>query len=109
MAAADDSMMYTGVDNIEDGQFGNVKVDDQTKQLLIDEKKKRAELTPKLEALITEIDSEIKQVESIDRFFAATSQPESDIRAELQAAALYKKYLQGLKTKFTLALAEAKR
>lgn len=109
MAAADDSMMYTGVDNIEDGQFGNVKVDDQTKQLLIDEKKKRAELTPKLEALITEIDSEIKQVESIDRFYAATSQPESDIRAELQAAALYKKYLQGLKTKFKLALAETKR
>lgn len=109
MAAADDSMMYTGVDNIEGGQFGNVKVDDQTKQLLIDEKKKRAELTPKLEALITEIDSEIKQVESIDRFFAATSQPESDIRAELQAAALYKKYLQGLKTKFKLALAETKR
>jgi TRAP-type uncharacterized transport system substrate-binding protein len=105
----DDSAMYTGVDNIENGQFGNEGVDKQTQQLLDEQKRKVAELTPKLEALVTEIDSEIRQVESIDRFYAATSQPESDIRAELQAAALYKKYLQGLKTKFTLALAETKR
>ena len=46
---------------------------------------------------------------SIDRFTSATAQREADIRAELQASALYKKYLDTLKTKFVLALNEAKR
>lgn len=109
MATPDDSSMYTGVDNIQEGQFGNEGLDKETQLKLDEERRKVAELTPKLEELVGEIDSEIAAVTSVDRFFAATSQPESDIRAELQAAALYKKYLQGLKTRFALALAETKR
>lgn len=105
----DDSAMYTGVDNIEDGQFGNETVDKETQRKLEEERRKVQEITPKIELLLESIDAEIAEVMSIDRFASATSQPEADIRAELQASALYKKYLTGLKTKLTLALAEAKR
>jgi DNA-binding MarR family transcriptional regulator len=105
----DDSALYTGLDEIPKGTFGNEVKDEQTQQLLDDERKKIKELTPKLQELIDSIDSEIKLVMGIDRFATATTQPESDIRAELQAAALYKQYLEQLKTKFRLALNETRK
>lgn len=105
----DDSALYTGLDEIPKGTFGNEVKDEITERLLQEERKKIKELTPKLGELLAAIDEEIKLVMSIDRFLTATTQPESDIRAELQAAALYKNYLQALKTKFSLALAETKR
>jgi len=107
--SVDDSALYTGVDGEPNGVFGNEEVDKDTEKILQDQKQLVAELTPKLQSLIDMIDSEIELVMSIDRFSTATTQPEVDIRAELQAAALYKNYLGGLKTKFVLALNEVKK
>lgn len=103
----DDSSLYTGVDGA--GMFGNEELEASTKQALDDQKHLLAELTPKLQAIVDMIDNEIKLVMSIDRFTTATTQAEADIRAELQAAALYKTYLDNLKTKFALALGETKK
>lgn len=97
-----DSVMYTGVDEPA-GQFGNEQ-DPATKELLDKEREKVQRLIPQLESLIKDIDSEIKSVMSIDRFIAAADEPDTNIRAELQAAALYKNYLDQLKTNFTLTL-----
>jgi len=102
----DDSSLYTGIDSEPNGVFGNEEVDKDTEKILQDQKQLVAELTPKLQSLIDMIDSEIDLVMSIDRFTTATMTKEKDIRAELQAAALYKVYLGGLKTKFVLALNE---
>lgn len=102
--STDDSALYTGVD--QSGVFGNEVVEDSTKQIIDEQKRQLAELTPKLRDIINMIDREIQLVMSIDRFDTATTQPEVDIRAELQAAALYKAYLDNLKTKYTRALAE---
>jgi hypothetical protein len=103
----DDSAIYTGVDG--DGIFGNQIPEESTKQLVDEQKRQIAELTPKLQNIIDMLDGEIKTVMSIDRFTTATTQSESDIRAELQASALYKAYLENLKTKFTLALRETRK
>lgn len=106
----DDSSLYTGVDGEPiQGVFGNEVENEEVKELKDKQTKLMAELTPKLQGLIDMIDSEIKLVMSIDRFTTATSAPESDIRAELQAAALYKQYLDGLKNRFTLQLREVKK
>lgn len=106
----DESSMYSGVDNEpNNGIFGNEIVPEQTKEILDNQKRILKELTPQLEGLIAMIDSEIDSVMSIDRFTMATIQPESDIRAELQAAALYKQYLVTLKNRFILDLNETKK
>lgn len=105
--SVDDSALYTGVDN--DGIFGNEVLEQTTKEKVDEQKKQLAELTPKLRDIVMMLDKEIESVMSVDRFITATTQPESDIRAELQAAALYKAYLNVLKTKFSLALLETKR
>lgn len=105
--SVDDSAMYSGVDG--DGIFGNETVEDSTKQLIDEQKRQMAELTPRLQDIVDMLDNEIKSVMSIDRFTTATTQPEADIRAELQAAGLYKAYLDTLKTKFALVLNEVKR
>lgn len=107
--AIDDSVMHTGVEGVEFGQFGNEIVDDQTKELLNEQKRILAELTPQLESIITLIDSEIKEVMSIDRFTSAAAMKSEDLRSEVQASALYKKYLDELKTKFNLALKETRK
>ncbi len=113
MAATDDSAMYTGVDlpldepEQEGGMFGNEKVDEKTQELLDEQRRKLEEITPQLQGLLEDIDEEIKLVFSIKRFITAAGEPIDKITAELQAAALYEQYLQGLKTKFTLRLNEA--
>lgn len=104
----DDSSLYTGVDG-NDGIFGNEKPEESTKELLTEQKRQLQELTPKLRDIIAMLDNEIKLVMSIDRFVTATTQSETDVRAELQASALYKAYLTNLKTKFKLALEESKK
>ena len=108
--AEDDSALYSGVDQAPDsGTFGNEIKDEKVEQLIQDQARLMKELTPKIEELLAVIDSEIALVMSIDRFMTAATQPLADIRAELQAAALYKSYLNTLKTRFTLALREARR
>ncbi len=104
----DDSSLYTGVDEVPTGVFGNEVKDKETEQLLQEQRAKLQELTPKLATILDMIDKEIALVMSIDRFGSATSVPEADIRSELQAAALYKQYLDILKTKFTIVLRETK-
>jgi len=105
-----DSVMYSGVDGVPDGgMFGNETIDKETQQKLQDQDRQLKELTPKLQELLAVIDAEIASVFSIRRFTSATTQPEKDIRAELQAAALYEQYLNVLKTKFILAMNETKK
>lgn len=106
----DDSALYTGVDGTQqDGVFGNEAIEESTQKLLDEQKHQIAELTPKLQGIVDMLDAEIKSVMGIDRFLTATTKPESDIRAELQASALYKAYLETLKTKFALALKETRK
>lgn len=109
MPNLDDSMMYTGVDQEPKGSFGNEIKDEEVEQKIQDQERLIKELTPKLQDLLDIIDAEIASVMSIDRFLTASKDPESDIRSELQAAALYKSYLGNLKTKFVLALNEVKK
>lgn len=97
-----DASLYTG----NDGQFGNEKINEVTEQKLLDQDRQIKELSPQLESIVKMIDAEIASVMSIDRFITATNNTEDNVRAELQASALYKGYLDQLKTKFALALNE---
>ena len=101
-----DKTMYTGVDG---GIFGNEARPKDVEDRIREQEKLINELKPQLQELIDIIDNEIKSAMSIKRFISATTQNETDIRAELQAAALYEKYLEALKTRFTLALNETKK
>ena len=101
-----DDSLYTGVDKVE-GIFGNEAIEASTKEVLDEQKKQLQELTPKLRDIVEMLDKEIALVMSVDRFVGATTTPIEDIRAELQASALYKGYLVNLKTKFKEALRES--
>lgn len=103
-----DSMLYTGVDGT-DGMFGNEVIPEELKTKLDEQAALLKELTPRIQGLADSIDEEIKLVMSIDRFISAAKDSEQNIRAELQASALYKQYLTNLKTKLVLALNEAKK
>ena len=105
-----DSALYTGLDGEPaNGVFGNETDDEAVAEKIREQENQLKELTPQLEGIIAMLDAEIKDVMSIDRFTTATAQKKEDIRAELQASALYKKYLDVLKTKFALALNETKK
>ena len=104
----DDSALYTGVDQAPDLTNPEGR-DEATKQLLLDQQNLLKEHTPNLEAINEMIDVEIAEVMSIKRFTTSSYTPEVDIRSELQASALYEKYLQQLKTKFALILREARK
>lgn len=106
----DDSAMYTGVDGELNGVFGNEQVEESTKKLLDEQKKQIAELTPKLQDIITMLDAERDMVlDFISGYVDATTDPDDLFRAELKAAGRYRKYLDTLKTKFALALNEVKK
>lgn len=106
----DDSALYTGVDGASEGVFGNEVVEESTKQLLDEQKKQLAELTPKLQDIVTMLDAERDMVlDFISGYVDATSDSDDLFRAELKAAGRYRKYLDDLKTKFALALNEAKK
>lgn len=108
MSKMDDSALYTGVDEVKDGVFGNEKLDPQTQQLVEDQKRQLAELTPKLQSIVTMLDNEIAGSQSVKQFTNATSLKEKDIRSELQAIARYCELVEQLKTKFALALGETR-
>lgn len=105
----DDSALYTGVDDVQDGVFGNEKHDEATQRLLDEQKKQLAEITPKLQNIIDMIDSERQiTLEFITGYVDSTKDDSDNFKAELKAAGRYRKYLDELKTKFALALNEAK-
>lgn len=107
MPNLDDSVLYSGVD--QPGQFGNEIKDEEVAELVRSQDQLLKELTPRLQDLLRGIDEEINSVMSIDRFVNAANQPEANIRAELQAAALYRGYLGMLKARFTAILDETKK
>jgi predicted transglutaminase-like cysteine proteinase len=94
-----DENMYTGVDKPA-GQFDNEVKDETTQNKIREQERLIQELTPQLKDINNMLDAEIKLVDSVDHFGDATSHPEEDIRSELRAAFLYKKYLVLLKGKF---------
>lgn len=104
-----DDALYTGVDGEHDGVFGNEKLEEKTKRKIDEQRKQIAELTPKLQDIVNMLDSEIKGADSIRMFVNAAESDESSVRAEIQAAARYIAYIEGLKTKFVLALNETKK
>jgi len=105
-----DSALYTGLDGEPaKGVFGNETVDEAVAEKIREQETQIKELTPQLEGIIAMLDAEIQSVMSIDRFTTAAAQKKEDLRAELQASALYKHYLDTLKTKFALALNETKK
>lgn len=106
----DDSALYTGVDGVQDGTFGNEAMEDSTKKLLDDEKKKLAELTPKLQSILDMIDSERTiAIQYIADYVDNIKDSDPILRGELIATARYRKYLDELKTKFSLALKETRK
>lgn len=101
----DDSALYTGVDST--GVFGNEVLDDSTKEIIDEQKRQLAELTPKLKDIVAMLDAERDMVlDFISGYVDATTDDDELFRAELKAAGRYRKYLDGLKTKFKLALEE---
>lgn len=104
----DDSALYTGVDN--EGVFGNEAKDEKTEQFMAEQRKQLAEITPKLQLILDMIESERELALGYIADYTDNTKDDSDIyRAEVKATARYRKYLEELKTKFTLALREAKR
>ena len=106
----DDSALYTGVDGEPNGVFGNEEVDKDTEKLLQEQKQLVSELTPKLQKLIDMIDSERETVITFITDYVDNCQ-DTDVvlRGKIIGAAEYRRYLDVLKTKFTLALNETHR
>ena len=105
-----DSALYTGIDGDPDGVFGNEVVDEKVQKKLDAQKAQLKELTPKLTAIISMIKAERASViEGIADFVDNSINDESVDRSEIKAAARYRKYLDNLMTKFSLALNETKR
>ena len=104
----DDSAMYTGVDG--EGAFGNEKPNEATKAILDDQRRMMTELTPKLKDIIAMLDAEKSTIlDFISGYVDSTKDNDDLFRAELKAAGMYRKYLEGLKTKFALALRETEK
>lgn len=107
----DDSALYTGVDgDIITGAFGNEVQDEAVKQLADEQDRLIKELTPQLEDILDMLESEKKDaIKYITAYVTKTKDDDTVYRGELKAAALYSEYIDGLKTKFTLALNEVKK
>jgi hypothetical protein len=102
--------MYTGVDGIEDGVFGNEVVEESTKKLMDKQKHQIAELTPKLRDIVAMIDTEkALAIQFVSDYIDNNKDSDDIMRGELKAAKRYREYLDTLKTKFALALGESKR
>lgn len=104
----DDSALYTGVDGVQDGVFGNEKLDESTQAKLDEQKRQLAELTPKLQDIVDMIDREKAIVIDFIVNVVDSGSKDIDVTNELKAAGRYRKYLDELKTKFKLALQETK-
>lgn len=109
--STDDSALYTGVDGEpNDGIFGNEEVNKDTEKLLQDQKQLVSELTPKLQTLIEMIDSERDiAIAFITDYVDNCQDNDVVLRGKIIGAGQYRKYLDGLKTKFVLALNETKK
>jgi hypothetical protein len=108
--ATDDSVTYTGIDEPINGMFDNEVVDKVTQNKLDDEKRKLAELTPQLQDIVDMITREQQiMVDFVIGYIDNTSESEENVKAELKAAGRYRKYLDELKTKFSLMLQETRR
>ena len=110
MNQVSDGSTYTGVDGPQDGIFGNETIDKNTKQIIDEQKRQIAELTPKIQDILNMLEAERKTtLEFIADYVDATNDNEETIKAELKAAGRYRKYIDELKTKFALILNETKR
>ncbi len=106
----DDSALYTGLDEIPKGTFGNEVKDEDTQRLLDEERKKLKELTPQLESIVEMIEKEQElALEFIAGYVDSSKDDDTAYRAELKAAGRYRLYLNELKTKFKLALNETRK
>lgn len=105
-----DSALYTGIDGEpKTGQFGNEVIDRETAEKIHDQTVLIKELTPKLQSILDMIENERADViEAIADFIERSDKSEEVNSSEIKAAARYRKYLDVLKTKFTLALNETK-
>jgi histidinol dehydrogenase len=105
----DDSGMYTGVDEPV-GVFGNEKKDKETQRKLQEQDQKLKEITPKIQQILDTVETERQiAVEFITNYIDNTKDTDTNVIAELKAAARYRKYLDELKTKFTLALRDVRK
>lgn len=108
--STDDSALYTGVDNVQDGIFGNEVVEESTQKKIDEQRKLVAELTPKLQEIVDMLESERKlTLDFIATYVDNTNDSEEGVKSELKAAGRYRKYLSELQTKFALILNESKK
>ena len=105
----DDSVMYTGVDNDNLGMFGNEVKDEATTSLIQEQERKIRELEPKLQIILDRIESEKKLTIDYITGFVDNCNDKAVNISEIKATARYRKYLDELKTKFTLDMNEAKK
>lgn len=106
----DDSALYTGVDNDPIGTFGNEAVESEVDEKIQDQERQIKELTPKLKGIIDMLEREKKTTLDFIAGYIDNNKDSDDLfRAELKAAGRYNKYLDELKTKFTLELNETKK
>lgn len=104
-----DGAMYTGIDYINDGTFGNEKPNDEVTRIIEDQKTQLKELTPKLQDICDMIDRERQVTLEFIAAYVDNNKDDNELyRAELKAAGRYRQYLDTLKTKFSLALNESK-
>lgn len=105
----DDSALYTGVDKPDAGVFGNEELDEKTKRKVDEQARLLKTLTPQLQDIVDMIERERQlALTFIADYVDETKDAEENYRAELKAAGRYRKYLNDLKIKFELALAETK-
>lgn len=108
-----DESTYTGIDGVDmpDSVLLNNTALPESVQSIIDEKNKQIkELTPQLETLLNEIKKEKDlTIQFIADYVDNTKDDDEQMRGELKAAARYRKYLDGLATKFTMILGESKK
>lgn len=99
----DDSVLYTGVDG--DGVFGNEHLEEEVKEKITEQERLLTELTPQLEEIIEMIDNEKEtHLKFIAGYVDNSTESDEVVRSKIQASALYRTYLDGLKTQFTLKL-----
>jgi len=104
----DDSAMYTGVDSPV-GMFDNEQVSQEVAELAKEQDRLLKELTPQLEKIVEMLDKERQIIiDYITTYVDTTKDDDPLLRAELKAAAMYRKYLDDLKTKFSLNLNQTK-
>jgi hypothetical protein len=101
--------MYTGVDQEPNGVFGNEIKDDDTQEKIREQDRVIAEITPKIQGIVDIIDNETQRVNSISELGDLTVVAPEELKVRMLAVKEYVSYLGDLKTKFVIALSEAKK